>query len=190
MKYFLLSLTVVFIAFLSCNKTTDNVPDLENMLRNGKWKLVDMSYTYLLFPSGKVAYDTTIHDTLKTCNQDDYLVFGPGFAGTINTGTVKCDFAEPDQVGFRWLTQNNDTTIIFYGASAYGSSTTDTSVHYFSAVPGTVHGSAPVFPSEYTATFKQFSQSSMVLRVINTYSDPGDNKKVDTTFWDYTFVNF
>lgn len=160
------------------------------MLRTGKWKLTDMAYTYLIFKPGQPGYDTTVHDTLQDCNVDDYFVLGPVFNGTVSAGTTKCDVGQPDQASFRWETLNNDTIITLYGLGNYGSSLTDTALHYISAVPGTVHGSGPVFTDPYTARFKSFSQANMILRVYQTYTDPLDNKKVDTSFWDYTFVNF
>ena len=159
------------------------------MLRTGKWKLTDMAYTYLLFNPGQPGYDTTVHDTLRDCNKDDYFIFGPVFNGTVSSGATKCSASESDQAAFRWQTLNNDTTIILYGLANYGSDT-DTGLHYFAAAPGTMHGSSPVFPDPYTATFKNFSQSSMTLRVAKYYIDPNDLRKVDTSFWDYTFVNY
>lgn len=189
MKYFIVLISVLFIT-LSCNKPSDPTPDKKNMLRTGKWKLTDMAYTYLIFKPGQPGYDTTVHDTLQDCNLDDYWVFGPGFNGTINAGTKHCATSDPDQVPFRWETLNTDTTLVLYGMGTYGASLTDTSLNYIAAIPGTVHGSGPVFTDPYKAVFKSFSQSNMVLRISKTYVDPVDNKKVDTSFWDYTFVNF
>jgi hypothetical protein len=184
MKYCLLTLSLLFV-LASCNKPGNSTPDRENMLRQGKWKMTDMAHTYLLFKPGVPPVDTVVHDTLKECDRDDYLVFGPGFNGTINSGATKCiPNAEPDQINFRWQPNNNDTGITLFGANAFGAA--DTSFHYIASVPGAM----PVFTDPYTATFKSFSQSVIVLDVYTTYTDPLDNKKVDTSFWDYTFVNF
>ena len=183
MKYFLLSVSLLFI-LASCNKPSNSTPDRENMLRQGRWMMTDMAYTHLLFKAGIPAYDTVEHDTLKKCDSDDYFIFGPGFGGTINSGSIKCATSEPDQINFRWTANNNDTGITLYGANAFAAS--DTSFHYIASVPG----ATPVFTDPYVATFKAFSQNGFVMRVYNTYTDPLDNKKVDTNFWDYTFVNF
>ena len=189
MKYFILLLSV-FLVVLACNKPSDTGPDRENMLRNGKWKLVDMAHTFLKFKPGQLGYDTTEHDTLRYCNRDDYFIFGPGFNGTVSSNSIKCEVSDPDQVPFRWEALNNDTILVIYGLSSFGASLTDTSLHYIAAVPNTVHGTGPVFTDPYKVTFKQFSQGSMVLRTYQTYTDPLDVRKTDTSFWDYTFINY
>lgn len=111
MRYFLLALSVVVI-LASCGKDPVVTANRENILRSKKWKLTGGTITIKL-PSGK---DTVLQyaNFLPDCYKDDYLTFDSARKGTIFTGGVTCNAADPASHGFVWQLSNNETVIDLY----------------------------------------------------------------------------
>ena len=111
MRYFLLALSVIVIV-ASCSKDPKNTANRENLLRAKKWKLVGGTITVKL-PSRK---DTVLQylNFLPDCYKDDYLTFDSLRHGTVFTGGVSCNAADPASHGFIWELSNNETLIDLY----------------------------------------------------------------------------
>jgi hypothetical protein len=163
MKYCLLSLSLL-ILLVSCQKTSDTTSTREDDLRNGKWKLVKMSVVYKVnYP---VPHDSTLPVTITSCKEDDFLTFGPGFNGGINSGSSKCSPADPDITPFSWEPVNNDNGLNIYGAATmFGSNTIN-------------------------ATLKNFTPGSFTLSYYTTVQDPMVTTQTDTITYNANMINF
>jgi len=111
MKYFFLALSVVMV-FMACNKTPTVTANRENLLRSKKWKISGGTLT-VKKPNGR---DTILKymDYLPDCYKDDYLKFDSMRYGTIFTGGVSCNVADPASHSFVWQLLNNDMNIDLY----------------------------------------------------------------------------
>jgi len=160
MKYFILSLSAVILFALSCTKITSPVTQ-QQMLRNGKWKVSSGTTS-----NRNIGPKTVYNDTLLTtgCAADNYLVFGAGNAGTVNTGNNKCSATEPNTQNFYWdLLNNGNTLVVNNGDLFFGS-------------------------PNVNATVSNFSQSGFTMKyyVYYTYPNPADtfrtlNDTIDVT---------
>src|SRR3954454_20812879 len=99
MKYFFLTLSVILI-FTACNKTPTVTANRENILRSKKWKLSSGTLT-VKKPNGR---DTNLKylDFIPDCYKDDYLTFDSMRHGTVFTGAVSCNAADPASHSFVW----------------------------------------------------------------------------------------
>lgn len=163
MKYFLLSLSMLFL-LASCQKTSDPSSTREDYLRNGKWKISKIAIVFKVnYP---VPHDSTIVGSVVSCKQDDFLTFGPGFNGGINSGSNKCSPADPDITPFSWEPVNNDNGLNIYGAATmFGSNTIN-------------------------ATLKNFTPGSFTLSYYTTMQDPITATQTDTITYNVNMINF
>lgn len=116
MRYFLLTLSVILF-FAACNKKPKVDASIENMLRNGKWKLSSATVR-VKKPNGK---DTTL-DYLKfipDCYKDDYLVFDSLHYGRRYTGANTCSPADPEYFTFNWQLKGNNNLMDLYNGFNY-----------------------------------------------------------------------
>lgn len=100
MRYFLLALGLITMV-AACNKKPDPAtPNRENMLRGKKWKISGGTIT-VKNPNGK---DTALQylNFIDTCYQDDYIKFDSLHFGSLMTGDVKCNMADPNSRSFTW----------------------------------------------------------------------------------------
>ncbi len=113
MRYFILGLSAVMLFALSCTKVTSPVTQ-QQMLRTGKWKISSAT-----FSNRNIGLKTVVNDTFLTngCVADNYLVFGAGNAGVVNTGNNKCNASEPNTQNFYWDLINNGNTLDIYNAT-------------------------------------------------------------------------
>jgi len=163
MKYILLSLSLLLM-MTSCQKTSDPSPTREDNLRDGRWEISKIAVVYkTTYPT--VAESTT-YDTLSSCHQDDFLTFGPGFNGGINSGSSKCSPADPDIIPFTWETTNNSSGLNIYGGAAiFGTNTVN-------------------------AILKNFTPRSFTLSYYTTMSNHLNASKTDTITYSFYFTNF
>jgi hypothetical protein len=109
MKYFLLALSVVVVLAACTQKAPTVTPNRENLLRAKKWRISGGSMT-VKNPNGK---DTTLDylNFIDSCYQDDYVKFDSMHFGSLYTGEIKCNPADPISRSFTWKLWNNDNYI-------------------------------------------------------------------------------
>ncbi|MGN6566997.1 MAG: hypothetical protein ACTHJ0_03540 [Flavipsychrobacter sp.] len=163
MKYILLSLSLLLV-MASCQKSSDPSPSKEDYLRNGRWEISKLTVTYkMTYP---VTADSTTLATPTACHADDFLTFGPGYNGGINSGSNKCSPSDPDVIPFTWETLNNGANLNIYGAGAmFGTNTVN-------------------------ATLKNFTSRSFTLSFYTTVANYFNANKTDTITYNYSFTNF
>ena len=119
MRYFLVSLLTLLVIFFfaACNKKPKVDASMENMLRNGKWKL-SAGTVAVRKPNGK---DTTLDYLLfiPDCYKDDYLVFDSLKYGRRYSGSNTCSPADPEYFVFSWQLRNNNTIMDLYNGFNY-----------------------------------------------------------------------
>ncbi|WP_276131797.1 hypothetical protein [Polluticoccus soli] len=137
MKFYLPVLTLALTSLMACKKV--EVPQGKEEMVRGKWKLeldndkgILKEYTfYPTWDTSKKPIDTlytsnssseTIQDTIRRvngfpeCKLDDFLEFGEGIDGVLNTGEKKCPSGETSEVPIKWGFKDNYTRMYIYEA--------------------------------------------------------------------------
>lgn len=114
-KYFILSLSLVLIFLVSCNKkATPSASTYADWLRAGKWHLSSGTLT-LKLPNGK---DTSLNymNWIPTCHRDDVFGFNSPTTGAVFNGGNRCNAGEADSISFNWKLSDDNNYLSLYNS--------------------------------------------------------------------------
>lgn len=110
-KTALVALTVMTIAFTSCQKDKENKPDNAGLLTEKNWKLSAFTIDPAIDWFGNGTLVTNIYAQLPACAKDDLTIFNKNGVVNFDEGASKCDPNDPQTTTGTWAF-NTDKTII------------------------------------------------------------------------------
>lgn len=105
MKKIVFSLSVIALAFSSCDKLEPIDASYHKALIDGKWTVVGIKENANINVEGGGVY-IDIYPQLPGCDKDDYLNFSTTNAVAKYDNVVKCVLSNPDSINYTYDLQN------------------------------------------------------------------------------------
>jgi Lipocalin-like domain len=101
-----LLVSVIALGMFSCEEEADN-PDVNDspkteLLIAKPWKIVAISF---------MGQPSTIDDSTEPCSRDNFFKFSKDGEVIHDTGVLKCESTEPQQVEGTWAFESNETKL-------------------------------------------------------------------------------